>query len=62
VFSGRELLASHVDEGQAQHEGDQGVVGVLLERRHVLAQRILQNIRKIKITNTVKMQNFEITT
>ena len=41
VFPGRELLASHVCEGEAQHEGDQRVASVLLEGGHVFTQRVL---------------------
>ena len=41
VFPGRELLASHVSEGEAEHEGDQRVASVLLEGGHVFTQRVL---------------------
>ena len=41
VFPGRELLASHVCEGEAQHEGYQRVASVLLEGGHVFTQGVL---------------------
>ncbi len=53
VLLGRELLAGHVDEGEAQHESNHRIVGFLLEGGHVLTQRILQ-IRK---TKHLTMQN-----
>ena len=36
VLLGGELLAGHVAEGEAQHEGNQGIVAVGLECGHVL--------------------------
>ena len=45
VFPGRELLASHVGEGEAQHEGDQRVASVLLEGGHVFTQGVLVGAR-----------------
>ena len=42
VLPGRELLAGHVHEVEADHEGDQRVVRVLPEGGHVLAQRVLK--------------------
>ena len=41
VFLGGELLAGHVREGEAEHEGDHGVLGLLLEDGHVLAEGVL---------------------
>ena len=57
MLFGRELLARHVGKGKPQHQGNHGVVRVLLERGHVLAQRILQNTKLKQKNRTAFMSN-----